>query len=191
MGLRGPKPEPNVLKLFKGNPGKRPLNLSDGVNPPIEVPSPPKWLARHAIKEWRRITVELADLGLIAKIDMASLVTYCQTWGELVELELAFDAMKRRVMDTVTDRSQADTALMAVYFNKTPTGFMRESALHRKIVDMRMELDRYVRNFGLNPSARARVQASNYVQPELPGMDSGGPAATPAPSGFARFATRS
>ena len=67
MGLRGPKPTPNVVKLWNGNPGKRPLNLSDGVNPEIEIPSPPKWLSNHAVREWRRISAELEVLGLMSK----------------------------------------------------------------------------------------------------------------------------
>lgn len=178
MGLRGPKPTPTVLKLIQGNPGKRPLNLSDGVNPPIQIPAAPKWLSTHASKEWRRIGAELAQLGLIAEIDKASLATYCQTWGDLCELEMAFAAQKRMVSDKM---GKNDTSLMAAYFQKTPTGFLRESAVHKKIVEMRSELDRYVRNFGLNPAARSRVSASNNAQLELPGVDA-------APSAFSKFA---
>lgn len=187
MGLRGPKPLPPALKLLQGNPGKRALNLSDGVNPTISVPSAPSWLGKAARKEWKRISAELVELGLIAQIDLASLATYCQTWGELVELETAFAAQKRLVEDRAAP-DQKSTALTAVYFQKTPTGFVRDSALHRKIVEMRQELDRYVRNFGLNPSARARVQASNNVQPDLPGIEPAG--AAPAPAGFAMFAVK-
>ncbi len=178
MGLRGPKPTPTVLKLIQGNPGKRPLNLSDGVNPPIQIPAAPKWLSVHAAKEWKRIGFELAQLGLIAEIDKASLATYCQTWGDLCELEMAFAAQKRMVVEKM---GKNDTALMAAYFQKTPTGFLRESAVHKKIVEMRSELDRYVRNFGLNPAARSRVSASNNAQLELPGVDA-------SPSGFSKFA---
>ena len=179
MGMRGPKPQPNVVKMFNGNPGKRPLNLSDGVNPEIEVPSPPSWLSTHAAKEWRRVGAELETLGLIAEIDKASLATYCQTWGDLCDLELAFAAQKKRAVN-VGDKN--DTSIMAAYFQKTPTGFLRESAIHRKIVEMRGELDRYVKNFGLNPAARSRVSASNHVQPTLPGIDEPFTAV-----GFARF----
>lgn len=32
-GTRGPLPKPNILKAIEGNPGKRVLNLSDGINP--------------------------------------------------------------------------------------------------------------------------------------------------------------
>lgn len=184
MGLRGPKPTPNVVKLWNGNPGKRPLNLSDGVNPEIEIPSPPKWLSNHAAKEWRRIGGELELLGLIAQIDKASLATYCQTWGDLCDLEMAFAAQKKMAGAMAGNE---DTRLMAAYFHKTPTGFLRESSIHRKIVEMRSELDRYVKNFGLNPAARARVQASNYLQPSLPGMEDENKPST----GFARFSQAS
>lgn len=179
MGLRGPKSTPTALKLLQGNPGKRPLNLADGVNPLIRAPSPPSWLSPQALKEWRRITGELLTLGLIAEIDKASLSTYCQTWGDLCDLEAAFAAQKKKARDS---DKKSDTVVMAAYFQKTPTGFLRESAIHKKIIEMRSELDRYVRNFGLNPSARARVQASNMLQPQLPGFESDA-----KPDGFGMF----
>lgn len=172
---------PAVLQLIRGNPGKRPLNLSDGVNPPIQIPAPPKWLSEHARKEWKRIGGELAKLALIAEIDKASLAIYCQTWGDLCDLEQAFAAQKRKVIEQTNG---SDIGLMDVYFAETPTGFLRESVVHKKIVEMRAELDRYMRNFGLNPASRARVTASQGMRPALPGIE-------PAPgeeSGFARFA---
>ena len=64
-GSRGPMPKPTALKLIAGNPGKRALNLSDGVNPRIEIPAPPKHLGKSAVKEWRRITPILEELGLV------------------------------------------------------------------------------------------------------------------------------
>ena len=47
-GSRGPMPKPAALKLLEGNPGKRALNLGDGVNPRIEIPAPP----RHILAYW-------------------------------------------------------------------------------------------------------------------------------------------
>ena len=46
----------------------------------------------------------------------------------------------------------------------------------------REQVNRYLMHFGLSPAARGRVQASNYVQPTLPGIDE-----APAATGFARF----
>ena len=47
------------------------------------------------------------------------------------------------------------------------------------------QLNRYLMHFGLSPAARGRVQASNYVQPTLPGID---PKPETKPQGFAMFA---
>lgn len=184
MGLRGRKPMPNVVKEFLGNPGRRPLNLADGVNPSIQIPGAPKWLSKHAVAEWDRAAAELADLGLMAAIDLAMFATYCQTWGEICELELMFQDAKKEAIKSADSRN---AGLMGAYFQKTPTGFLRDGALHRKLVQMRVELDRYARNFGMNPSSRARVTPSNNIQVDLPGIE---PAPVSLPQGFAQFSNK-
>ena len=65
-GSRGPLPKPAALKLLEGNAGKRSLDLAAGVNPRIEVPSPPKHLGAEARKDWKRITPLREELGLPA-----------------------------------------------------------------------------------------------------------------------------
>lgn len=168
MGLRGPQPDPAALKALRGNPGKRALNLSDGVNPPVEVPDkPPEVKAnKWANKEWDEASEELLQLGLIGKIDKAAFKNYCMSYGELSELENEFAVLKA-VARKNADKSGKLAAVVDVYFFKTPTGFQRESPLHKKIEEMRISVDRYARNFGMNPSARMRVQPSNMVQPDL------------------------
>ena len=52
MSAVGRPPKPTILKLLEGNPGKRPLNLADGVNPEVAVPSVPRHLSVTAVKEW-------------------------------------------------------------------------------------------------------------------------------------------
>lgn len=186
MGLRGRKPMPREVKEYLGNPGRRPLNLADGVNPAIQIPTAPSWLSKHAIKEWDRASAELFDLGLIGAIDLAMFAVYCQTWGDVCDLELLFEEQKRTALKEAETRK---TGLMDAYFQKTPTGFLRDSAIHRKLVQMRVELDRYARNFGMNPSARARVTASNNAQIDLPGIEPA-PAPTTLPQGFAQFSSK-
>ena len=90
-GSRGPLPKPAALKLLEGNPGKRALNLSDGVNPRVQIPSAPDHLGKEARKEWKRITPLLEELGLISGLDRAALALYCQAVGRLSELEMAFN----------------------------------------------------------------------------------------------------
>jgi P27 family predicted phage terminase small subunit len=181
-GTRGPLPKPNVLKLLQGNPGKRPLNLADGVNPRVEIPSAPAHLGKEARKEWKRVTPLLEELGLISGLDRAALGLYCQAVGRLTELETAFNA---KVAAHVADGKDYAEAVYQVSHGLTPNGFAQQSVLFQLLRAHREEVNRYLAHFGLSPAARARVTPSNYLQPGLPGIDE-----PPAPgSGFAKFAT--
>ncbi len=183
-GSRGPLPKPNVLKLIAGNPGKRSLNLSDGVNPQVEIPAPPKHLCKSAAKEWRRITPLLEELGLISGLDVAALGLYCQTYGRMVDLETAFNS---RVNLKVNEGSNLPEAVVSVSIGITPSGYQQQSVITQLIRSHREEVNRYLGHFGLSPAARARVTPSNYVQLSLPGVDTPPSLAT----GFARFASAS
>lgn len=167
MGQRGPKPTSNVIKMLRGNPGRRTLDLSDGVQPEVAVPDPPAHLSLDARKEWRRITVELESVGLISRLDRAALAIYCQTWGRLVIAEKALSAKQKQAKDSGLDEAEA------VFTQQTPTGFMRESALFRVVGKLQQDCDRYLASFGMSPSSRSRVKASENRQGELFGEAQG------------------
>lgn len=179
-GSRGPLPTPTALKVLQGNPGKRALDLSAGVNPRVEVPSAPKHLSPEARKEWKRITPLLEELGLISGLDRTALALYCQAVGRLTELETAFNG---RVARLVEEGAAYEDAVYQVSHAVTPSGYAQQSVLVQLIKSAREQVNRYLMHFGLSPAARGRVQASNYVQPELPGIE----ASPQAPAGFARF----
>jgi P27 family predicted phage terminase small subunit len=179
-GSRGPLPKPTALKLIQGNPGKRSLNLADGVNPRVEIPSPPKHLGPAARKEWRRITPLLEELGLVSGLDVAALALYCQSYGRLVELEMAFNG---KVALQVDQGLALADAVLATSTGTTPSGYQQQSVIVQLIRSHREEVNRYLGHFGLSPAARARVTPSNFVQPSLPGIDEPPGQA----SGFARF----
>ena len=84
--MRGAKPKATVLKLVTGNPGHRPLNEHEA-KPRTVIPDPPEILKDEALAEWRRITLLLAEVGLIAKLDRAVIAGYCQAWARYVEAE--------------------------------------------------------------------------------------------------------
>jgi P27 family predicted phage terminase small subunit len=180
-GSRGPLPKPTALKLIQGNPGKRSLNLADGVNPRVEIPSPPKHLGSAGRKEWRRITPLLEDLGLISGLDVAALALYCQSYGRLVELEMAFNG---KVALQVDQGSSLYDAVLHTSIGITPSGYQQQSVIVLLIRSHREEVNRYLAHFGLSPAARARVTPSNFVQPTLPGIDEPPGQVT----GFGRFA---
>jgi P27 family predicted phage terminase small subunit len=179
--MPGPLPKPAALKLLEGNPGKRALDLSAGVNPQVQIPSAPKHLGAEARKEWKRITPLLEDLGLISGLDRAALALYCQAVGRLSELETAFNGMVARHVAGGMD--YADAVYQASY-SVTPSGYAQQSVIVQLLGKHREQVNRYLMHFGLSPAARGRVQASNYVQPTLPGIE----AAPSAATGFARFA---
>lgn len=183
MGARGPMPKPPALRLLEGNAGKRPLNLSDGVNPRIEIPAPPQHLGKEARKEWKRITPLLEDLGLISGLDRTALALYCQASGRLAELEKAFN--NKVDLAVANDGLSYEDAVFAASHSITPSGYAQQSVLVQLIRRNREEVNRYLQHFGLSPAARGRVSPSNYIQPTLPGID----AAPSAPTGFAVFAT--
>lgn len=85
MGARGPLPQPANITLLRGNPGKRPPKTPVRARP--AVPAPPSWLSREARAEWKRITPELDELGLLAKMDRAVLALYCTWWSKFCDLE--------------------------------------------------------------------------------------------------------
>lgn len=181
MGRRGPLPKPPALKVLEGNPGKRPLNLSDGVNPRIEIPTPPKHLGREARKEWKRITPILEELGLISGLDRVALALYCQSAGRLAELEEAFNGQVNVLLEKGVDYPDA---VFQVSHAVTPSGYAQQSVLVQLIKSHRIDVHRHLQHFGLSPAARGRVSPSNYVQPTLPGIDP----SPQTPNGFARFA---
>jgi P27 family predicted phage terminase small subunit len=161
MGLRGPKAQSNVIKLLRGNPGRRAIDLSDGVHPEVAVPDAPRHLSKEARKEWKRITVELAELGLVSRLDRAALSIYCQTWGRLVLAENALEAKRRHAEEQGLDEAEE------VFTQRTPTGFLRESALIRIVGKLQQDCDRYLASFGMSPSSRARVKPSENRQADL------------------------
>lgn len=182
-GTRGPLPKPTALKVLEGNPGKRALNLSDGLNPRIEVPSVPKHLGLEAKKEWKRITPLLEELGLISGLDRAALGLYCQAVGRLSELETSFNG---KVATHVAAGVDYCDAVFEVSHTVTPSGYAQQSVIVQLIKSHREQVNRYLMHFGLSPAARARVQPSNHLQVSLPGMEDA-PSASAA-TGFARFA---
>lgn len=175
-------PKPTALKLLEGNPGKRALDLSAGVNPRVEIPDAPKHLGKEARKEWKRITPILEELGLISGLDRTALGLYCQTVGRLHELETAFNG---QVASMERDGADYADAVCRASYALTPSGYAQQSVLQQLIKSHREQVNRYLMHFGLSPAARARVQASNYVDPTLtlPGFEEPKQA-----NGFQKFA---
>lgn len=144
MGQRGPKPKPAHLHLINGNPSKKRLSvLQDGTRVPVEIPEMPSHLDSEARKEWKRISVELLKLGLIAKVDRAALAVYCVAYSRWVRAE-------RKL------KSDGDDALIGI----TPSGY-QQLGVWLQISNRAVEvMHKFLAEFGMTPSARNRVSVN-------------------------------
>ena len=145
MKRTGPPPTPTHLRLLQGNPGKRALNKNEA-HPTAGIPPCPRHLDTVARKEWRTISKQLVELGLLSTIDKAALAGYCVAWAEWIE---AVDRLGRE--GKVFKRANGNPLLspwwtIANEANKT--------------------MYRYLTEFGLTPAARSRIHAAPPKKPE-------------------------
>ena len=135
--MRGRKPRPTSLKIAAGNPGKRPLNAREP-RPEPDLPTCPAHLLPTAKAEWKRLARELWQLGVITRLDRATLAAYCQAYGRWVEAE-------KKLKDTPG-------------ILRMPSGYIQMNPW-LTIATKQMELmQRFAAELGMTPSSRSRVE---------------------------------
>jgi P27 family predicted phage terminase small subunit len=144
MAIRGGKPTPTSIKLLTGNPGQRPLQANEP-KPKSRKPTAPAHLNDDAKDEWARIADELDALGILSGLDRAALGAYCQAYGRWAQAERALSKMK----------NQADGLII-----KTISGNMIQNPLVGVANKAMADMVRYAAEFGMTPSARSRISAS-------------------------------
>ncbi len=87
--MRGRKPLPTKLKIFKGNPGRRPLNKTEPEPEIATLPEPPEHFGLEARIEWVRVTQQLAQIGLLTNIDLSVLEIGVEAFGRMREAAAA------------------------------------------------------------------------------------------------------
>jgi phage terminase small subunit len=170
MGQRGPKALPANVHMLRGNASKKPLaQLIDEFQPEVEIPSYPSWVWPEAKKEWKRISTELERYGLISKLDRSALVLYCQAWAKMVWAE---QMLGRAMKAAELARVQAEDAGLEYtggdgIMVKTANGNFTYS--HHWVVGKQaaQQVKDYLALFGLSPSHRSSVTASNNRQASL------------------------
>jgi P27 family predicted phage terminase small subunit len=137
MGRRGPRPTPTKILNLRGS---RIRGAKDGVEPEAVAPICPPGLSRDAREEWGRIVPDLDRLGILARIDHAALVTYCESWSSYRE-------------HTRKIRKEG-------WLVKTQWGRMAANPRAGLLNAARSAMLRFQQEFGLTPSARTRIKAS-------------------------------
>lgn len=165
MGQRGPAPLPANVHRLGGNASKlSAARLLDGVNPDVEIPDFPLKLLADAKKEWLRLTPHLEKLGLISQLDRAAFALYCQEWARWLWAEREIAKMNK------LDKVDGDAGLVW----DTPSGYKQMSVLLMISNRASANFMKAAAEFGLTPSARARVKASEgelNQQGGLPGVE--------------------
>jgi P27 family predicted phage terminase small subunit len=147
MSLPGRKPDPNALKLIKGNPGRRPIKPSPQPTP--VAPEPPSWLDAEARKKWKELAPELEKVGLLTAVDGATFAMM------LVHYSLAVEAVRelKRIRRELRKDGKKQHPLLATDEMKMP----RKHPLHQILRDHSSAFKAYMPEFGLSPSSRSRL----------------------------------
>lgn len=139
MAQRGRKPKPTALKVLEGNPGGRPLNTNEP-KPVKKAPRCPAWIEEEAKKEWKRMGKILEQIGLLTEMDMTAFAGYCQAYARWKEAE-----------EFIT---QHGTII------RTPNGYLQQVP-QVSIAQTNLKIIlKFCEQFGLTPSARSRIVAS-------------------------------
>lgn len=146
-GLSGPPPTPTVLRLLKGNPGKRKLPKKEPKPPEVD-PAKPAHIAkdRVASAEWDRLVA-------LTTTKNARVLTVAD--GPMLEATvLAYSSLR--------ESERVIHAEGMTYETKNPAG----SLMYRKRPEVEIAADawrRYVvglTHFGLSPATRTKVKTS-------------------------------
>ena len=118
---------------------------------PAAIPNCPAHLSPTAKAEWRRLTRQLVEVGVMTELDRGALAAYCQAYGRWVEAE----------------RNLRETPMLL----RMPSGYIQQSpwlTIANKQIDI---MYRYIGEFGLSPAARSRIDTSRSSLDGLFGME--------------------
>jgi P27 family predicted phage terminase small subunit len=139
-------PVPLRLKIARGNPGKRRLNLNEPQpRRAATCPEAPAWLGEYAAAHWRRVAPGLWEAGLLTILDETMLAVLCTSYGRWHEIEELLAAEE----PTVTGSNK----------NRVPNPLLRIA------VEAARDVCTYSKEFGLTPSSRCRVRAEDRPGP--------------------------
>jgi P27 family predicted phage terminase small subunit len=147
-GKRGRPKEPTSLKVLMGNPGNRPINHDEPKPKPL-MPYKPKFLKGEALKEWKRISTKLYDLGLLTEIDSAALAAYCQCYKRWMETE---EFLEKYGHDKDGNFNGFMTKTASGYLQQLPQVSIAQT--YAKLMSV------YLAKFGLSPADRVGLAAS-------------------------------
>jgi P27 family predicted phage terminase small subunit len=145
MGLRGFAPKPTALKILEGNPGKRPLNKREPRPADSQVHCPAS-LSPDAQREWRRLAPVLRRMKVLTEADRIGLERLCEALVTQQQAQAALNKVGLLVKQGADD---------------THAGWIQTNPLFHMVRELNREIATWLREFGLTPAARTRVQVAD------------------------------
>jgi P27 family predicted phage terminase small subunit len=143
--MAGRRPKPTAVKALAGNPGKRPLNVSEP-KPPASSSRAPIGLGKDAARFWHRYAPVLAELGVLTQVDEPAL----QMAAEHFEVALR---AARQLHDEELVLEGRDGP--------------KKNPLAQILRDNSTALKSFMVEFGMTPASRSKIHPDTGEQPSL------------------------
>ena len=143
MGKRGPKPKPTAMLKLSGSKWVNETRSGRDKEPAVEAAMPkcPTWLKdRRARAHWRKTVKSLMEIGVLAAIDGDALARLCMTYSRYIDAQAELDESGEVCLN-----------------NK---GVPVSSPWSRVVESLAAQLLKLETEFGLTPSSRTRVHAT-------------------------------
>jgi len=147
MGQRGPAPTPSGILKLRGS--RKLENRKLEPKPDQRSPIRPAWLKGEARKAWESLVPQLKKMGVLTRIDRNALARYCDMWRRWRELCEFID-----INGTTLPLKKRDGTIYDI----------KQLPHAKQETQLRDQLLRLEKEFGLTPSARARM-TSDIEQP--------------------------
>ena len=120
------------------------VKLPEEILPPADLPVPPPHLDAYALEEWGRVAEGLNAMGILAGIDEKCFAAYCGAYS------------RWRAAEEELNKLKAGNPLSALVL-KTVSGNWIQQPLIGIANKAAGDMVRYASEFGMTPSARARL----------------------------------
>jgi len=151
---------PANIHLLNGNRSKKNVSelLNELKNPavPVEAPPMPDCLTAEAVSEWQRLIPDLILLGLITKLDMMALATYCEATADWLRF-------RRRIAEA----NAVQDGLYKGDIQTFATGAKQISVLRQLANDAEKRATTAGAQFGFSPLSRRNLKVTPAPQGEL------------------------
>jgi len=142
MGKRGPPPTPTNVLAKRGSwrANRNPAEPK----PARGRPRCPRWLDAYAKAAWKQLIPQLDAMGVLTRIDANALTRYCRLWSRWRQAE---EFLQQRGDSYLAKDAQGQVKGVRAY---------PQVRMANQLAEQQQRIEA---QFGLTPSARARLQA--------------------------------